>query len=248
MLGIDVSKAMLSCSLVDPSTRRQKWHKEVENTPSGWKQLLRCTDPTIGWIIEPTGRYSQEVVRAARLAGRDVRLAQPKKAQFFLRSVQERAKTDTLDAKGLALYGLSCDLAPYPLKSEMHEEIDQLLLARKGLSQSLSELEARQRDLPRAAAALAPAILALRAQLRVVDGQIANMTQAPELAVIRELLKVHGIGPVTASTAASCLTSRLFSHSDPGALWADCFLRFRYSSASKRQKEWSTGFKQARRF
>ena len=142
MLGIDVSKATLSCVLIDPVTRQQQWHKDVSNTPAGWRQLLRSTDPSISWVLEPTGRYGEEVARTARLAGRDVRLAQPKKAQYFLKSVQDRAKTDKLDARGLALYALAFDLKPYPLKSEMHEEMDQLLSARKGLSQSLSELHA----------------------------------------------------------------------------------------------------------
>jgi len=235
MLGIDVSKDTLSCSLFDPSTKRQKWFKEVKNAPAGWKQLLRSTQPNVTWVLEPTGRYSQEVVRAARLAGRDVRLAQPKSAQLYLQSVQRRAKTDRLDAQGLALYGITHDLAPYPLKSEMHEEIDQLLLARKGLSQSLCELQARQRDLPRASAALAPAVAALREQLQVVDRQIAEMTRAPELAVVQELLKVHGIGPVTASTAASCLTSRSFSHSDQFVAFCGLDIRVRQSGKKNGQ-------------
>jgi transposase len=235
MLGIDVSKATLSCVLIDPVPRQQQWHKEVSNTPSGWKQLLRSTDPAIGWVLEPTGRYGEEVARAARLAGRDVRLAQPKKAQYFLKSVQDRAKTDKLDARGLALYALAFDLKPYPLKSDMHEEMDQLLSARKGLSQSLSELQARQRDLPRAAASLAPAILALREQLKVVDQQIADLAKAPELAVVQELLKVPGIGPVTASTAASCLTSRSFERSDQFVAYCGLDIRIRQSGKKNGQ-------------
>src|SRR5215210_274314 len=179
MLGIDVSKDTLSCTFLNPATRQKQWHKEVHNTPAGWKQLLRHTPPTSPWVLEPTGRYSQEMARAAREAGRDVRLAQPKKAQLFLQSVQSRAKTDKLDAHGLALYGLSCELKPYPLKSDMQDELDQLLLARRGLSQSLCELQARHRELPRAAQALAPAILALQAQLKAVDQQIAGLTKAP---------------------------------------------------------------------
>jgi transposase len=142
MLGIDVSKDTLSCALLDPTTRQLQWQKEVKNTPAGWGRLLKMTTPEVSWVLEPTGRYGQGVAHFAREAGRDVRLAPPQKAQYFLKSVQDRAKTDTLDARGLALYGLAFDLAPYPLKSEMHEEIDQLLLARRGLSQSLVELQA----------------------------------------------------------------------------------------------------------
>ena len=229
MLGIDVSKATLSCTLLDATTRQQLWHKEVHNTAAGWKQLLRHTPPTSPWVLEPTGRYSQDVARAGREAGRDVRLAQPKKAQLFLKSVQSRAKTDKLDSCGLALYGLSCDLAPYPLKSDMQDELDQLLLARKGLSQSLCELQARHRELPRAAAALAPAILALQEQLKNVDRQIAGLTKAPELQAVKELQKVPGIGPVVAATMVSRLTARSFSHADQFVAYCGLDVRVRQS-------------------
>lgn len=235
MLGIDVSKDTLSCTLLDSTTRQKLWHKEVKNTSAGWKQLLKLTPPSVPWVLEPTGRYSQDVARAARQAGRDVRLAQPKKAQLFLKSVQSRAKTDKLDSAGLALYGCSCDLAPYPLKSEMQDEIDQLLLARRGLSQSLCELQARQRELPRAATALAPAIEALQSQLKTVDRQIAQLTKAPELTAVKELQKVPGIGPVIATTLVSRLTSRSFSHPDQFVAYCGLDVRVRQSGKKSGQ-------------
>jgi transposase len=235
MLGIDVSKDTLSCTLLDPATRQKQWHREVHNTPTGWKQLLKHTPPSVPWVLEPTGRYSQDVARTAREAGRDVRLAQPKKAQLFLKSVQSRAKTDKLDAQGLALYGLSCDLKPYPLKSPMQDELDQLLIARRGLSQSVCELQARHRELPRAAASLAPAVQALQDQLKVVDQQIAGLTKAPELQAVKELQKVPGIGPVIAATLVSRLTSRSFSHSDQFVAYCGLDVRLRQSGKKSGQ-------------
>jgi transposase len=229
VLGIDVSKDTLSCTLVSVGTRLPLWHREFRNGSAGWKELLRHTPPAAPWILEPTGRYSQSVARAAIEAGRDVRLAQPKKAQLFLRSVQSRAKTDKLDASGLALYGMSCDLKPYPLKSEMQEELDQLLSARRGLSQSLSELQARQRELPRAAATLAPAIAALQEQIKQSDSLIGTLSQTPVLAVTKELQKVPGIGPVVAATVASRLTARSFAHSDQFVAYCGLDIRVRQS-------------------
>jgi transposase len=233
MLGIDVSKDTLSCTLLDAATRRLLWHKEVKNTGAGWKQLLRHAPESAAWILEPTGRYSQDVARAAREAGRDVRLAQPKKAQLFLKSVQSRAKTDKLDSAGLALYGLSCNLAPYPLKSVMQEELDQLLSARRGMSQSVCELQARQRELPRAAATLEPAVLALQEQIKDADRRIAALTKAPELQAVRELQKVPGIGPVIAAVIAATLVSRLtarsFGHSDQFVAYCGLDVRVRQS-------------------
>jgi len=163
-----------------------------------------------------------------------VRLAQPKKAQLFLKSVQSRAKTDKLDAAGLALYGLSCEgsacaLAPYPLKSDMQEHLDQLLSARRGLSQSLCELQARQRELPRAASTLEPAVVALQIQLKEADRHIASLTREPELIVSKELQKVPGIGPVIAATLVSRLTARSFSHADQFVAYCGLDVRVRQS-------------------
>jgi transposase len=235
MLGIDVSKDTLSCTLLDPVTRHVVWHKEISNTPAGYKQLLRYTPAPHPWVLEPTGRYSQDVARAAREAGRDVRLAQPKKAQSFFRSMQSRAKTDKLDAKGLAFYGLSCNLAPYPLKTPMQEEVDQLLSARRGLSQSLSELQARQRDLPRAAQTLAPAIAALKEQIKAADRQLAKLNKTPEFQAVKELQKVPGIGPVVAMTLVSRLSARSFGH--PDQFVAYCGLDIRVLQSGKKRGE-----------
>lgn len=235
MLGIDVSKDTLACTLLDPATRHKMWHQFVPNTRTGWQKLLQQAPAQAPWVLEPTGRYSQQVARFAREAGRDVRLAPPKKAQLFLKSVQNRAKTDKLDAHGLALYGLSCDLAPYPLKNEMQDELDQLLLARRGLSQSAMELQARQRELPRAATALARAVAALQAQLKDVDKQIARLTHAPELQQVKELQKVPGIGPVVAATVVSRLTSRSFSHSDQFVAYCGLDVRIKQSGKKSGQ-------------
>jgi transposase len=233
VLGIDVSKDTLACTLLNADTQKPIWFEEVKNDKSGWQRLLKCTPADSPWILEPTGRYSQSVARAGKEAGRDVRLAQPRQAKFFLQSVQTRAKTDKLDSKGLAQYGLLADLKPYPLKNEMQEELDQLLLVRKGFSQSLKEWKARQKELPRAAAALEPAITQLKAQLQELDKSIAQLTRKPELEElqdrIQELQKVPGIGPVVAATVVSKLMAYPFRNSDQFVAYCGLDIRIRQS-------------------
>ena len=116
MLGIDVSKHTLSCTLFDPATQQPRWAREVPNTAVGVARLLRLTPQDAPWALEPTGRYSQTVARHAHEAGRQVLLVQPKRAKKYLESLQERAKTDRLDSYGLGLYALTHKLPPYPLK------------------------------------------------------------------------------------------------------------------------------------
>lgn len=215
MLGIDVSKETLACTLFDSATHKALWNKTFPNTPAGIARLLKQTPATSPWALEPTGRYSTAPAKLAREAGRDVRLAQPKAAQRFLQSLQNRAKTDRLDSVGIGLFALSRSLPPYPLKPPVIEELDQLLSARKGLAGAIASLGLQARELPHAAPTLEVALESLRAQQKQLDAQIRQLTQCEEsLELSQRLQSVPGIGPVVAATLASRLAARSFESSD----------------------------------
>jgi hypothetical protein len=74
------------------SSQHAHWLETVTQTHSSCHTFHTLGAGTEPWMLEPTARYSQEVARAAREAGRDVRLAQPKKAQRFLLKRAKRAK------------------------------------------------------------------------------------------------------------------------------------------------------------
>lgn len=215
MLGIDVSKAQLTCTLVDPQTEKNRWCREVPNTPAGIEQLLRRTPAEVAWVVEPTGRYSSLVARQATAAGRLVLLAQPQRAKKFLASVYDQVKTDRVDSRGLALYGLSRRLRPYPLKSETVEQLDQLQSARRGLSSAISRLEQQAKALPHAAAGLQAALVDLRARRAAFDREIAALVKTSEFGPLAaRLQEVPGIGPVTGPALAACLSGKQFPHPD----------------------------------
>ena len=213
MLGIDVSKATLSTTLLDQTDGRVQWALEVPNTPAGVQTLLERAPDHSAWVLEPTGSYSTAVARQARDAGRTVLLAPPRRAKAFLTSLHPRAKTDRLDSVGLARSARAVPLRPYPLKAEPTAQIDQLLAARKGLSHSRTRLHQQCKALPAAKEALAGAVADLDARVRALDAEIARL-RAAALPTARLLLTVPGIGPVTATAMASVLTSKTFTHSD----------------------------------
>lgn len=199
-----------------------------------------------------------------------MRLAQPKRAKSFLESIQARAKTDRLDSKGLALYALAHELPPYPLKTPMAEQLDQLLCARRGLSQAIASLEARRRELPHAAPWLEESISSLKQQRKELDKQIVQVPQTADTtattsalpqtalpqvdppletdppthaspavanysyaALIKELQRVPGFGPVVASTVVSRLTSRHFSNADKFVAYIGMDIAIKQSGNSK---------------
>lgn len=234
LIGIDVAKASLSAALVDPTTRRLVWERVYPHTPAGIRSLLEHTPCEMPWVLEPTGRYSLAVAQQGRAAHRTVLLAPARRAKAFLASIQSRAKTDRVDSRGLALYGLSVPLRPYPIKSESVEHLDQLLAARRGLSQALMSLTQQQAALPYAVAALQPAVAALKAQRQALDSRIAALTaQGEEFSLVSALAGVPGIGPVTAAAVASCLRHKVFAH--PDAFVAHIGLDVRIHASGKRK-------------
>lgn len=235
MLGIDVSKASLSSTLMDGPSRQVQWELTVPNTDAGVTLLLARTPPQCPWVLEPTGRYSTFVARQAQAAGRRVLLAPPRRAKAFLAAVRPRAKTDRLDSQGLALYALAVPLRPYPLKAAAMETVDQLLAARKGISQSLARLRQQRSALPLAAGPLDAAITALHGQQVALDRQLADQA-ATVGSVVAALDGVPGIGPVTAAAVASCLQSKSFGHPDQFVAYVGLDVRVRDSGQRRGQR------------
>jgi transposase len=217
IFALDVSKKTLVGALYDPTTARFRNH-EAPNTPAGVQRLLTRIPAQACWVLEPTGRYSNLAVDLAREAGRAVLMAEPRRAKSFLQSGETRAKTDRLDSRGLAEFAAARALPLYPRPTPVMEQSQQLLSARRGLSQALSRLHQQQRELPHAAVVLATACAALQAQLKAVDTQLAELVAAAateeEPGAAARLDAVPGIGPVTAAAAANCLQGRHFSHPD----------------------------------
>jgi transposase len=175
MLGIDVSKANLSCVLVDPKTEKVRWSSEVANSDAGVNTLLRQIPADVPWVVEPTGVYSQLVASRGLAAGRRVLMAQPKRAKLFLASIHTRQKTDALDGRGLALYGVRNPLPPFPQKTASVEHLDQLQAARRGLSRAISRLRLQEQSLPLAAEVLKAARRELERQRAELDKQLREL-------------------------------------------------------------------------
>jgi transposase len=234
VLGIDVSQKTLVCALLDVRTRKPRWEKPFPNTEAGIRKLLAQTPADVPWVMEPTGNYSLFVAKQAQQAGRTVCMADPKAAHHYLKSRQGRAKTDKIDAVGLAQMFLDRELKPYPIKPVAMEQADQLLAARRGISDAMARLKQQARELPHAAGPLQQAIQGLQEQQQELERQISALTQKEAaLAVAVELDRVPGIGLITATAAVSRLASRTFARADQFVAYIGYDIRIRQSGQKK---------------
>lgn len=105
VLGCDVSKD--SVTIFDSLSGRLQ---EVDNEPKALRRVLAellpgpAADSLL--VCEATGGYEARLLSAAWQAGLPAHRADPRKASNFARSLRSHGKTDSIDAQGLARYGL----------------------------------------------------------------------------------------------------------------------------------------------
>jgi len=223
MLGIDVSKETLSICHWNARQGCAEATWEVPNSLQGVGQLLAMTPPQEPLALEPTGRYGELLVREAQAQGRRVLLAPPRAAKQFLASVQPRAKTDRVDARGLAQYAASVSLQPFVLKGAQMEQLSQLLNARKLLVLSRAAYRQQAAALVHVRTVLQPAIEATTAQIKQIDRELA--TRAKQEPALRRLQKVPGIGPIAAAALFVRLKSTAFAGYDQFVAYVGLDLR-----------------------
>ncbi len=205
MIGIDVAKDTLAVCWWPAGESEPKWERDYPNSKAGLRRLLRETPPEEPWVLEPTGPYSLGVVEAALEAGRKPRQADPYAAKRYLESHSSRAKTDRIDARGLARLGLDRELPPYRLKDPELQRLWELLLLRRGLSKALATLQQQRHVLALVQSSIAEARASLGQQIKNLDREITAAGR--KLDLFRRLLKVPGLGEIN----AAALTVRLSS-------------------------------------
>jgi transposase len=114
-IGIDVAKATLDVGSTERLLLRQ-----VANTSAGHRQVIKYLRglPVTLIVIESTGIYGAELVRALLLAGLPVAVVQPGRVRHFAKSQNILAKTDAIDAVVLALFAQATKLRLYELPPE----------------------------------------------------------------------------------------------------------------------------------
>src|SRR5581483_8360124 len=136
-IGIDMSKETFTVG-----QHNLKQTREFNNTLFGFKQFcLEYQDLLSGSLIvlEATGGYEMSLVRYLISQGIKVHRADARKVKHFIRSLGNHAKTDRIDAVGLAQYGYErhSRLECFVLQGINQEELQHLAQRRLDLKQLL---------------------------------------------------------------------------------------------------------------
>ena len=140
VVGADVSKDAIEISINGNKTHT------VRNSKKGIGALIKRLQKNRPDMVvfEPTGGYEREL--ASLLADAEIAYhrCHPNFVHHFARSLGVRAKTDALDAKILALYGLKNDPKPTPPPDPIAEEGRRWLKTRMDFVKTAAQYENRK--------------------------------------------------------------------------------------------------------
>lgn len=152
-IGIDVSADSLQVRVGRKSTREQRQYPAggcFANTPRGFRKLhewvsQRTADSAEAWfIMEATGVYYEGIAYFLHERGANVCVLVPTRAKHYAKSLPVKSKTDAIDARILARYGLERCPRRWQPASRRLRQIKLLLRERDQLKDQYSRLKSRQ--------------------------------------------------------------------------------------------------------
>jgi len=160
-------------------------------------------------VVEATGGYERALVEALCAAGLPIAVVNPKRVRACAKALGIRAKTDRLDARVIARYGLMVRPRPSETRDRDRLELAELLAYRDQLT---GEIVARtqQKRLYSSPALLSraeTALASLRREQRELEREIARMLTERETleGTAALVLSVFGVGTVAAASLLAFL-------------------------------------------
>lgn len=227
-LGIDVAKAKLDCSLLVNQEQDKYKFKVVENSPIGFAKLLdwltaRDISVTeLHIVMEATGIYHEQAAIALHDAGGIVSIANPAHVKGFAYGLGVRTKTDGVDSRVLARYGLLTKPSRWLPPSAESRILKGLLARREAIKQDLQREKNRQekaeagKESALIRQSITDSITFITAQLKKIQSQIDDhIDQDPTLKNDRELLEsIPAIGSQSSTQLLAIMHAHTFNSAE----------------------------------
>jgi transposase len=205
VIGIDVAKDHVDVAAVGASLASTRFDNEID----GHAALVGTLQPLAPQLVvmEATGGYEAALACALQAAGVAVAVVNPRQARDFAKALGRLAKTDRIDAEGLAEFGRMLltrpDLARYlrPLETPAQQDLAALVTRRRQLV-TLLGMERQRLAIARPAVrrSVQALIRAIEKQLDQVDGEMTRHLTTHFRELDQRLRTTAGIGPLVSAT------------------------------------------------
>jgi transposase len=210
-VGIDVSKDTLDVCLILEGRKPKPF--QVENSSVGHKELLEeCSrlspGAELGFCMEATGTHHRALSRFLWQRGFLPAVMNPKRARDLSKGLGILHKNDKVDAFVLAQMLKVCPPEKHPLKSALHERLQDLSRRIERLKrQALSEKKrfGNPSIAPECSSSCLRSLEFLKNEIAVLETQWKDLMRKDEELLMRyeNLNSMFGVGPATARVVLS---------------------------------------------
>lgn len=205
VIGIDVAKAHVDVAVSGAPVKPARFDNEGDGH-AALLALLAPLQPQLT-VMEASGGYEAALACALQAAGLAVAVINPRQSRAFAKALGWLAKTDQIDAAGLAELGRTLlrrdDLVRYlrPLESAEQQDLAALVTRRRQLV-SLLLMERARLSLARPAVrrSVRALIKAIEKQLTDVDRDMTRHVVSHFADLDKLLRSASGIGPVVSAS------------------------------------------------
>jgi transposase len=197
-VGIDVAKQVIDVAR-SPTGPVERLERKAEPL-AAWARTLPCQARV---VLEATGGLEQLVTRVLRARGLAVSVVNPRQVRDFAKATGQLAKTDRLDARVLAHFGVALTPRVTVAQAVDQETLQVLLDRRRQLVEARSAEKNRRHTAPEAV------LGSIDEHLAWLDKQLAELDRAIDEAAtactalaepLRHLQAIPGVGRVVALT------------------------------------------------
>jgi len=224
--GIDISKDSITvCFGTLDDALNQKFSKSFtfSNDIKGFKSLIKSvknidmfrtedSDIPLWFVVEATGVYYENLAYFLAENNYSVAVILPNKTKNFFKTLENKSKTDSLDAAGLTQFGLEKTLKPWETPLAIFKELKELTREHLSTTAMLSQLknklhakkhshEANTQTVNR----LKKQITFFKLQLKLINKQIKDLVKSDKDLDdrVKKVTTAKGIGFQTAITVIS---------------------------------------------
>jgi len=199
-IGIDVAKESLDVCVL-PSEDTLHWGSSAKEIQALRSRLRRLSPRLI--VLEATGGYGTTLAAELQEAGLAVAVVNPRQVRAFARAVGVLAKTDTLDARVLALFAQKIEPPARPLGDADARQIKALVARRRQLVglRTAERNRLTRADIADVRASIQDVLETIEQQLQDTERRIHQAIVGSPLWLEKATLleSVPGLGRVTAS-------------------------------------------------
>ena len=217
-IGIDVSKdELVVCfgSLNSELKQSVSTATSFKNSPAGFKSLVNWANKladnnlSVWFVMEATGVYYENLAYFLSDNGCQLTVLLPNKIKNYIRTLDNKSKTDSLDAYAITLFGLEKSLKKWQLPDKLFKKLKELTREYSNIKSQSTQAKNRVHAKEHSHKPTAETLKRIKEQLKLYNKQLKEIqSQIEELVEqdvelynkISNIQKIEGVGLMTIVT------------------------------------------------